>query len=386
MIEFKAKKKLSEARIKVIGVGGGGGNAVNRMVEAGLPGVEIISANTDAQVLRENMAPIKIQLGEGLTRGLGTGGNPEIGKQAALESKELIREVLEGADMVFITAGMGGGTGTGASPVIAEIAKELGALVVAIVTKPFKWEGKPRQNIAIQGINELRRVVDTIIVIPNDKIRNVIPAGEKLSFDNAFRRTDEVLYQAVKGIAEVITTPGIINLDFADVKTVMSHKGLAIMGMGISRGETRAIEAARAAVNNPLMDDVTITGATSALINISGGADLSFHEVEEIAEYITGELDEEANVLFGAIRDDTLEDRVKVVVIATGLKPKEKRKAPSHFVETIPHSMIDHETPAYIRRGDTTEYLFDEYQKKAARILEVKGDDTELPSFLKLKK
>lgn len=386
MIEFRTNKRLSEAKIKVIGVGGGGNNAVNRMLESGLQGVEVISANTDAQVLRENLAPIKIQLGEELTRGLGTGGDPEIGKQAAVESKELIKEMIQGADMVFITAGMGGGTGTGASPVIAEISKELGALVVAVVTKPFKWEGKPRQTVALQGINELRRMVDTIIVIPNDKIRNVIPSGEKLSFDSAFRKTDDVLYQAVKGIAEVITTPGLINLDFADVKTVMSHKGLAIMGMGVSGGEGRALESARSAINNPLMDDVTITGATSALINISGGADLSFQEVEEITEYIAGELDEEANVLFGAIRDDTLEDRVKVIVIATGLKPREKRKFTSRFVEAVPHASVDHETPAYLRRGDTTEYLFEEYQKKAARVLEINKDDTELPSFLKIKK
>jgi cell division protein FtsZ len=381
MIEFETKK-TNKAVIKVIGVGGAGGNAVQRMIELGIEGVEFIVANSDAQTLANNIAPIKIQLGKELTRGLGAGGNPEIGRQAALESKDEIREVLSGADMVFITAGMGKGTGTGGAPVIAEIAKELNALVVAVVTKPFRWELKERMNNALKGIAELKRIVDTILVIPNDKIKQALSSSDKADFEYGFRKTDEVLYQAVKGIAELITKPGFINIDFADVKAVMSHKGLAIMGMGIGSGENRAIDAAKSAIFNPLLEDVSITGATSALVNITAGKGVSFYEAEEVMEYITNEFDSSANLIFGAISDESIGERIRVIVIATGLKSKERAFQPSIGIQTKPYQELDFETPSFMRKGLSQHSLF-ELDEVASKIMEIREDDTELPSFLK---
>lgn len=381
MIEFETKK-TSKAVIKVIGVGGAGGNAVQRMIEMGIEGAEFITANSDTQSLANSIAPIKVQLGKELTRGLGAGGNPEIGRGSALESRDEIREVLTGADMVFITAGMGKGTGTGASPVIAEIAKELNALVVAVVTKPFRWELKERMNNALKGIAELKRVVDTILIIPNDKIKQALSSSEKPEFEYGFRKTDDVLYQAVKGIAELITKHGFINIDFADVRAVMAHKGLAIMGMGVGAGDNRAVDSAKGAIFNPLLDDVSITGATSALVNITAGKGVSFYEAEEVMEYITSEFDPSANLIFGAISDESIGEKIRVIVIATGLKTKERAYQPSIGIQTRPSRELDFETPSFMRKGSNQRPLF-ELDEIASKIMEVREDDTELPSFLK---
>jgi cell division protein FtsZ len=304
------------ARIKVIGVGGGGGNAVNTMIAAGLPGVDFIAANTDAQALRANLSPVKVQLGEKLTRGLGAGGNPEVGKRAAQEDVERLREYLEGADMIFVTAGMGGGTGTGAAPVIAKVAKELGYLTVGVVTKPFVFEGKRRQKQAEEGMRELKAAVDTLIAIPNQRLLSV--AGRNSSILETFKKADDVLFQAVRGISDLITVHGLINLDFADVRTIMSEMGMAMMGAAVAQGENRAIDAAQKAISSPLLEDVSIQGARGVLINITGGPDLTLHEVNEAATLIQEEADDEANIIFGAVIDEALGDEVRITVIATG--------------------------------------------------------------------
>ncbi len=304
------------ARIKVVGVGGGGGNAVNTMIAAGLPGVDFIAANTDAQALRANLAPIKLQLGEKLTRGLGAGGNPETGRKAAEEDVERLREYLTGADMVFVTAGMGGGTGTGAAPVLARIAKELGSLTVGVVTKPFQFEGKRRMKQADEGMNELKKSVDTLIAIPNQRLLSV--AGRNSSILETFKKADDVLLQAVRGISDLITVHGLINLDFADVRTIMAEMGMAMMGAALAAGENRAIEAAQKAISSPLLEDVSIEGARGLLINITGGPDLTLHEVNEAATLIQAEADEDANIIFGAVIDESMSDQVRITVIATG--------------------------------------------------------------------
>ncbi len=300
MIEFVDAS--GAARIKVVGVGGGGGNAVNTMIAAGLPGVDFIAANTDAQALKANLAPIKMQLGEKLTRGLGAGGNPEVGKPDA--------------DMIFITAGMGGGTGTGAAPVIAKVAKELGSLTVGVVTKPFTFEGKRRMKQADDGMKELKASVDTLIAIPNQRLLSV--AGRNSSILETFKKADDVLLQAVRGISDLITVHGLINLDFADVRTIMSEMGMAMMGAAIAQGENRAVEAAQKAISSPLLEEVSIQGARGVLINITGGPDLSLHEVNEAATLIQEEADEEANIIFGAVIDESMGDEVRITVIATG--------------------------------------------------------------------
>jgi cell division protein FtsZ len=304
------------ARIKVVGVGGGGGNAVNTMIAAGLPGVDFIAANTDAQALRANLAPIKMQLGEKLTRGLGAGGNPEVGKRSAQEDVERLREHLTGADMIFITAGMGGGTGTGAAPIIAKVAKELGSLTVGVVTKPFIFEGKRRMKQADEGMRELKSSVDTLIAIPNQRLLSV--AGRNSSILETFKKADDVLLQAVRGISDLITVHGLINLDFADVRTIMSEMGMAMMGAALAQGENRAIEAAQKAISSPLLEDVSIQGARGVLINITGGPDLTLHEVNEAATLIQEEADDDANIIFGAVIDEAMGDEVRITVIATG--------------------------------------------------------------------
>ncbi|MGH7895974.1 MAG: cell division protein FtsZ, partial [Candidatus Binatia bacterium] len=280
------------ARIKVVGVGGGGGNAVNTMIAAGLPGVDFIAANTDAQALRANLATVKLQLGEKLTRGLGAGGKPVVGRQAAEEDIERIRQYVEGADMVFVTAGMGGGTGTGAAPIVARIAKEVGALTVGVVTKPFTFEGRQRSKQAEEGLRELKANVDTLIAIPNQRLLSV--AGRNSSILETFRKADDVLLQAVRGIADLITVHGLINLDFADVRAIMSEMGMAMMGAAVASGENRAVEAAQRAISSPLLEDVKIEGARGVLINITGGPDLTLHEVNEAATLIQEEADEDA--------------------------------------------------------------------------------------------
>ncbi len=317
MFEF-AEKPNQVARLKVIGVGGGGCNAVNTMINANLEGVEFITANTDLQALKYSKATIKMQLGENLTKGLGAGADPIIGKNAALEDIEKIRESLEGADMVFIAAGLGGGTGTGGAPVIAEAARALGALTVAIVTKPFNFEGKRRKRIAEEGLKELAEKVDSLIAIPNQRLVSIVE--RQTSFVESFKMADEVLLHALKSISDLITVPGLINLDFADVKAIMSERGMAFMGIGVGNGEDRAKEAAKRAISSPLLEDVSINGARGLLINIAGSNTLSLHEVDEAISLIQQEVhdDEDSNIIFGAVIDDSLGDRVQITVIATG--------------------------------------------------------------------
>src|SRR5512144_2688796 len=304
------------AKIKVIGVGGGGGNAVNRMIQTGIKGVEFLVANTDVQAMRASLAPVKVQIGGKLTKGLGAGANPEIGKQAALEDTDRIIEALSGADMIFITTGMGGGTGTGAAPIIASLAAELGALTVAVVTKPFSFEGKRRRVQAEQGIRALRDSVDTLITIPNERLLNFVERATSLS--DAFTMADDILRQALQGISDLITVPGEINLDFADVKTIMHGMGMALMGTGVSSGEHRAVEAAQRAISSPLLEEASIEGAKGVLINVTGSSDMTLFEVHEAASIIQEAADEEANIIFGTVIDNNMRDEIKVTVIATG--------------------------------------------------------------------
>ena len=304
------------ARIKVIGVGGGGGNAVNRMIDAQLRGIEFIAANTDLQALQKCRAPIKMQIGGLLTKGLGAGADPEMGRKAALEDTDRILEALEGADMVFLTAGLGGGTGTGAVPIIASLAAEIGALTVAVVTKPFSFEGRRRMALAERGVDELRGSVDTLITIPNERLLNFVDRGTPLH--EAFLIADDVLRQAVQGISDLITVPGEVNVDFADVRTIMTGMGMALMGTGIAKGEHRALEAAQRAISSPLLEETSIQGARGVLINISGGHDLTLHEVAEAARIIADSVDPDANIISGMVIDPSMEDAMKVTVIATG--------------------------------------------------------------------
>jgi cell division protein FtsZ len=311
------------ARIKVIGVGGGGGNAVERMIAAEVAGIEFVAANTDLQALRRNRAPVKLQLGMKLTKGLGAGANPEVGRSAALEDSEMVTQALQGADMVFVTAGLGGGTGTGAAPIIASVAREMGALVVAVVTKPFGFEGRRRRQQADEGLAKLRDVVDTVITIPNDKLLHTV--DRQTSVAEAFLMADDILRQAVQGISDLITVPGEINLDFADVKTIMSGMGMALMGTGIADGEHRAVEAAQRAISSPLLEDASIHGARGVLINVTGGEDMTLLEVSEAAQIIQEAADPDANIIFGTVIDRELQGQVKVTVIATGFLRDESR-------------------------------------------------------------
>jgi len=316
MIELVGQGEALGARIKVVGVGGGGGNAINTMIAAGLAGVDFLAANTDLQALAASLSGKKIQLGKQLTQGLGAGANPEIGREAALEDLQVLREYLTGADMVFVTAGMGGGTGTGGAPVIARIARELGALTVAVVTKPFHFEGKKRMRQAEDGIAGLKEAVDTLITIPNQRLLAV--SGRDNSLLDTFKKADDILLYAVRGISDLITVHGLINLDFADVRTIMAEMGMAMMGAGVASGENRAVEAAQKAISSPLLNDISIRGARGVLINITGGPDLSLHEVDEAASLIQGEADDDANIIFGAVIDETIKDEIRITVIATG--------------------------------------------------------------------
>ncbi|RIL06729.1 MAG: cell division protein FtsZ [Proteobacteria bacterium] len=316
LLDFENGTKL-QAVIKVIGVGGGGGNALNTMIASGLSGVEFIAANTDAQALQFSTAPVRIQLGNEVTRGLGCGANPDKGRDSALEARDRLRELLIGADMVFVTAGLGGGTGTGAAPIVAEVAREVGALTVAVVTKPFLFEGRVRQRHAERGLDELHRVVDTLITIPNQRLLAV--AGKNTKMKDAFRLADDVLLGAVRGISDLITGHGLINLDFNDVRAIMNEMGMALMGSGTAKGETRAVEAARSAISNPLLEDLSMEGARGVLINFTGGLDMTLHEVEEAAKLIQESSHEDANIIFGAVIDEQMDAEVRVTVIATGL-------------------------------------------------------------------
>ena len=325
---------LNSAKIKVIGVGGGGGNAVNRMIESHLEGVEFVVANTDLQALKLSNAPVKIQLGVKLTNGLGAGANPDVGRKAALEDADKIIEALEGADMVFVTTGLGGGTGTGAAPIIASLASEMGALTVAVVTKPFAFEGKRRQNQAERGLQELIDSVDTTVVIPNEKL---LAVANDAGFFESFRVADDILRQAVQGISDIITIPGIINRDFADVKTIMAGMGYAVMGTATARGEGRATLAAQAAIASPLLEAGAIDGARGILINITGSSSLRLAEVNEASTIIQSAAHEDANIIFGAVLDEKMKDEVKITVIATGFREVSRRREASHPVAEVVH-------------------------------------------------
>ena len=380
---FELTEVCSEnlAKIKVIGVGGGGGNAVNTMIASCLQGVDFINANTDAQALGVSSAPVKIQIGSQITKGLGAGSDPEIGKQSALESRDEIRPYLEGADMIFITAGMGGGTGTGAAPVIAEIARECSILTIAVVTKPFQFEGKKRNMQAEEGIEQLREKVDTLIVVPNQRLLSL--GGRNLSLLEAFKKADDILYQAVKGISDLILVPGLINLDFADVRSVMSNMGMAIMGTGIASGENRAVEAAQRAISSPLLEDNTIQGAHGILLNITGGSDMSLYEVNEASSLIQEEADEDANIIFGTVIDQNMEDEIRITVIATGFDDFARKKNDAVGNVTRFRGIGGREdlaTPTFIRR---------ERKLNSGEIAVVGlGDETEnmdiqIPTFLR---
>jgi cell division protein FtsZ len=354
MLEFDMDNNQF-AVIKVIGVGGGGSNAVNRMIEAGLKGVEFVAINTDRQALLLSNASQKIQIGEKLTKGLGAGANPEIGQKAAEESREIIHNVIQGSDMVFITAGMGGGTGTGAAPVIADIAKQLGILTVGVVTKPFTFEGRKRALHAEEGTKELKGKVDTLVIIPNDRLLQI--SEKKTSILEAFATADDVLRQGVQGISDLIAVPGLVNLDFADVKTIMLNTGMAHMGIGCSNGENRATEAARQAIQSPLLE-TSIEGAKGVLLNITGGPNLGLFEVNEAAELVAQSADPDANIIFGAVIDENLKDEIRITVIATGFsgdKPKKalKEKEESKNKEGIfgDYEGVDLDIPTFLRKN-----------------------------------
>jgi len=344
IFEFE-ETPLQNARMKVIGVGGAGGNAVNRMIDEDLEGVEFISMNTDAQALKLSRAQVTLQIGKKLTRGLGAGARPEVGRQALAESEEDVRRALDGADLVFVTAGMGGGTGTGAAPMVAEIARDMGALTIGIVTRPFSFEGKKRQRQAAQGLAELRRCVDTMILVPNDRLLAVVPKGT--SFRDALKKADEVLLHATQGISDLIRVTGEVNVDFADVRTVMSARGPALMGSGFGEGDNRAQEAAQEAISSPLLDDVSIAGARGVLINITGGLDLAIDEVTQISSIISEEAGDEAEIIFGAVHDPDLEGKIRVTVIATGFDSEADEKViPGNFRRTpAPQPPVTHAPP-----------------------------------------
>ncbi|MFD2628299.1 cell division protein FtsZ [Oceanobacillus kapialis] len=374
MLEFDTNME-ELATIKVIGVGGGGNNAVNRMIEHGVEGVEFIAVNTDAQALNLSKAEVKIQIGGKLTRGLGAGANPEVGKKAAEESKEQLEEVLQGADMIFVTAGMGGGTGTGAAPVIAQIAKDLGALTVGVVTRPFSFEGRRRSTQAISGIEALKSSVDTLIVIPNDRLLEIVDKNTPML--EAFREADNVLRQGVQGISDLIAKPGLINVDFADVKTIMFDKGSALMGIGVATGETRATEAAKKAISSPLLE-TSIDGAHGILMNITGGTNLSLYEVQEAADLVTSAADNEVNVIFGSVINEDLKDEIVVTVIATGFD-ESVQKAEKQPKQQTQRPVINHNQHAATRANEETSTR----EPAQPRVNKQEEDTLDIPTFLR---
>lgn len=378
------------ARIKVIGVGGGGNNAVNRMIEAGVQGVEFIAVNTDAQALNLSKAEIKMQIGATLTRGLGAGANPEVGRKAVEESRKQLQEVLKGADMVFVTAGMGGGTGTGAAPAIAQISRELGALTIGVVTRPFGFEGRKRATNAQSGIDQMRDAVDTLIIIPNDRLLQIV--DKKTPMIQAFREADNVLRQGVQGISDLIAVPGLINLDFADVKTIMTNQGTALMGIGVAKGPNRAVEAAKKAISSPLLE-TSINGAQGVLMNITGGSNLSLFEVQEAADLVASASDHELNMIFGSIINDSLKDEIMITVIATGFAEEENRRAkpavePAKELRSRPQSQLyqrrdqsirEESVPAYEQQWQQPE---EKFQDKGVQRHESE-DSLDIPAFLR---
>jgi len=391
IFEFE-EAPVRNARMKVIGVGGAGGNAVNRMIDEDLEGVEFISANTDAQVLKSSRAQVTIQLGKKLTRGLGAGARPEIGRQALHESQDEVRKALEDADLVFITAGMGGGTGTGAAPIIGEIARELGALTIGIVTRPFSFEGKKRMRQAEQGLAELRRTVDTMIVVPNDRLLSVV--GKGTSFREALKKADEVLLHATQGISDLIRVSGEVNVDFADVRTIMACRGPALMGSGFGEGENRAVEAAQEAISSPLLDDVSISGARGVLINITGGMDLAIDEVSQISSIIQEEAGDDAEIIFGAVHDPALEEKVRVTVIATGFdrsQDEEEKVIRPEFARTPqPRARVQMpaqqaQPPRRVAMGggisETTELPFQRFPERVVTTEQIR--ELDIPTFIR---
>ena len=381
------------AKIKVIGVGGAGGNAINNMIDSRLQGVKFIAVNTDSQALDISEAPIKIQIGEKITEGLGAGANPEVGREAALENADAIREVLEGSHMVFITAGFGGGTGTGAAPVIAEICKDIGALTVAVVSKPFSFEGKKRARQAEEGIDALKEVADTVITIPNDRLRGLASKSAKMI--EMFKKADEVLVHSVKGITDLIMMPGLVNLDFADIRTTMSRAGLAIMGIGVASGENRATEAAERAISHPLLEDISIAGANGVLMNITCSSDLTMEEMSEASERIYSEVGEDADIIWGAIIDDSLDDELRITVIATGIGngsgSSTQRNSLVHNLrgkvrDITPadlQNFVDYDEPTFIRQkvavGESAGAIYRGYKGI------VIDNDLDVPTFLRKK-
>ncbi|MBN1573785.1 MAG: cell division protein FtsZ [Deltaproteobacteria bacterium] len=373
------------ARIKVIGIGGGGGNAVDNMVQMGLIGVDFICANTDSQALNASVAPLKLQIGSKLTRGLGTGADPEIGRKAAEEDREKIRKALAGANMVFITAGMGGGTGTGGAPVCAEVAREVGALSVAVVTKPFHFENKKRMKQAEAGIEELEQYVDTLICIPNQRLLEI--TGRQETLITAFKRADEILYCAVRGISDLINIRGLINLDFSDVKTIMEETGMAIMGTGKAEGKEKGVEAAKRAVTSPLLENISISGARGVLVNLTGGEDLSMEDVEGAMSFIQGEAHEDANIIFGAVIDNKMKEEFMVTVIATGFAKGERRLS-RELVRIAPlNTSIAEEkgldTPTFIRKE--REELALQKVTRGVRVPNDEDSEYDIPTFMRKK-
>ncbi len=373
-------EETSAARIKVIGVGGGGGNAVNRMIDAGLDGVDFIAANTDIQALKLSLAPVKIQLGEKLTAGRGAGSDPRVGRQAALEDTEKILEVLDGADMVFVTTGLGGGTGTGAAPVIASLANELGALTVAVVTKPFQFEGKRRMAQAEQGLRELAEAVDTVITIPNDRLLLV---AQSAAFVESFRIADDILRQAVQGISDIITIPGIINRDFADIRTIMQGMGYAIMGTAVGSGPHRAVEAARAAISSPLLENTSIEGARGILINISGSSNLMLSEVNEASSVIQAAAHEDANIIFGAVLNEAMQDQVKITVIATGFRAEYIQQRGAAAAATVSTGTVPIVAPRAAAAPATSHQAAAAPAAAPAAEANADADEFDVPAFLR---
>ena len=377
-VDFSDELRVG-AKIKVIGVGGGGGNAVNHMIEAGVTGVDFLVANTDAQALHASNAPLKIQLGAKLTKGLGAGANPEIGRRAALEDTDKVIDALEGADMVFVTAGLGGGTGSGGAPIVASLARELHALTVGVVTKPFAFEGKRRMMQAEQGLQELSQSVDTVICIPNERLMQFVDKGT--SFFEAFRIADDILRQGVQGISDIITITGIINRDFADIKTIMEGMGYAVMGTAVAEGENRAVEATNRAISSPLLEDATINGAQGILLNITGSSKLTLHEVHEASSIVQKVAAENANIIFGAVHDESMGNAVKVTVIATGIKSErlglKPLTGPSLAIRTAQQS---------VRTALARKEKLPVEQEPSEMSTEIPKDDYEVPAFIRRRK
>jgi cell division protein FtsZ len=383
-LKFHLVEEAIGAKIRVVGIGGGGGNAVNRMIEAGIEGVEFIAVNTDVQALSNNRAGTKLQIGGQTTKGLGSGGRPETGKQAAMEDTEKLIELIQGADMVFLTTGLGGGTGTGATPILANLASEMDILAIAIVTLPFEFEGRVRAKQAEEGLKELKGVVDTVISIPNERLLQTVNLDT--SIQDAFKMADDILRQAVQGISDLITKPGLINLDFADVKSIMKGMGMAFMGTGIASGENRAVDAAQKAISSPLLIDTSIEGARGVLINITGGKDLTLHEVSKASQLIHRLAHAEANIIFGTVIDNAMKEMAKVTVIATGFEPSEEKQATPHEGYAVPRKPSP---PPFQVETDTPQFLFEPKERPSLwepPAWEKQYEPYETPTFIRRSK